>query len=516
MLLGLHKTLTFGQKNVQIVTDGLVLNLDAGDTSSYPGSGTTWYDISGNGNHVTLYNGITYSDGALVGNSTSSAYGRTNNTLNLSSTNKITVFSIFKDPTPLSPRILYEHTGNWNSVNSNYGGFGLSCNTNGTSYVENGLHIQLRGNVGYSGRNTYSPNLSNYQVYTTVYDFSQTVGDNETKNYINGEIVTTTFGSTFNANNTGSFGNDYLYLWSRGGSISFNDGKLARLIIYNRALSSTEIQQNYNALRGRYGIVATGGTIYDEDGFRYHIFTSSGTFAATDGGEVEVLLVAGGGAGARQSASGGGGGAGGVLLLDGVNALTVASSTNYTVTVGTGGVAVNSNGTGANGTDSSFIGGSISETAIGGGGGQGNFQTPGSGGSGGGGQGNNAAFGTGTSGQGSDGGRGSSSGTLAGGGGGGASQAGTAGSSGAGGKGGDGSSIWGSLGGNAPGAYGGGGGGSTTTNAGGGSGGSGGGGGGQGGTTPSTAGSANTGGGGGAGYPPSSGGSGIVIVRYRI
>ena len=44
-----------------IVTDNLVLNLDAGDSNSYSGSGTTWTDLSGEGNHATLVNGPTYS-----------------------------------------------------------------------------------------------------------------------------------------------------------------------------------------------------------------------------------------------------------------------------------------------------------------------------------------------------------------------------------------------------------------------------------------------------------------------
>ena len=45
----------------ELVTDGLVMNLDAGDPRSYPGSGATWTDLSGNGNNGTL-NGPTYSN----------------------------------------------------------------------------------------------------------------------------------------------------------------------------------------------------------------------------------------------------------------------------------------------------------------------------------------------------------------------------------------------------------------------------------------------------------------------
>jgi hypothetical protein len=46
--------------NPRIVTDGLVLALDAGNPKSYPGSGTTWTDLSGNGNNGTLVNGVGY------------------------------------------------------------------------------------------------------------------------------------------------------------------------------------------------------------------------------------------------------------------------------------------------------------------------------------------------------------------------------------------------------------------------------------------------------------------------
>ena len=59
----------------ELVSDGLVLNLDAGDPRSYPSSGTTWTDLSGNGNTGTLTNGPTYSNGnggALVFNGTNS------------------------------------------------------------------------------------------------------------------------------------------------------------------------------------------------------------------------------------------------------------------------------------------------------------------------------------------------------------------------------------------------------------------------------------------------------------
>ena len=54
-----------GPGNIFTITSlgNLVLYLDAGKSQSYPGSGTTWYDLSGNGNNATLYNGPTFTSG---------------------------------------------------------------------------------------------------------------------------------------------------------------------------------------------------------------------------------------------------------------------------------------------------------------------------------------------------------------------------------------------------------------------------------------------------------------------
>ena len=51
-----------------LVTDGLILNLDSTNTSSYPGTGTVWSDLSGEGNHFDLVNGPTFStdDGGTI------------------------------------------------------------------------------------------------------------------------------------------------------------------------------------------------------------------------------------------------------------------------------------------------------------------------------------------------------------------------------------------------------------------------------------------------------------------
>ncbi len=80
-----QRTMFGGQNNYvgpvappSLVTAGLVLNLDAGNAASYPGSGTTWTDLSGRGNHGTLVNSVTYNSanqGYLVFNGNGSYVG---------------------------------------------------------------------------------------------------------------------------------------------------------------------------------------------------------------------------------------------------------------------------------------------------------------------------------------------------------------------------------------------------------------------------------------------------------
>jgi hypothetical protein len=274
---------------------------------------------------------------------------------------------------------------------------------------------------------------------------------------------------------------------------------------------------------------ATGGAIYADSTYWYHVFSSTGTFTPLSSLTADVLVVAGGGSGG--SSGGGGGGAGGVIYFESQS----LTATGYTCTVGGGGARAQAANDGSSGTNSSF--GAL--TAAVGGGGSNSFQITGgaqSGGSGGG----AAAKVTGTTAGGSStqtgtgatafyGNAGGSAATdnatyRASGGGGGAGQAGTNGTSGtlagAGGNGISTYSSWGTatgVGQNISGTYwiaGGGGGGQGPS-----SGGNGGGGAGAYGSGYSN-GMANTGsGGGGQGGNTSndfsgSGGSGVVVIRY--
>jgi hypothetical protein len=265
----------------------------------------------------------------------------------------------------------------------------------------------------------------------------------------------------------------------------------------------------------------TGGTVTTSGDYRYHTFTSSGTFTNTISNlKGDYLIVAGGGGGGFDG--GGGGGAGGLRQ----STFTSLTTGGKTITVGSGGAGAGAYSvTPGDGGDSSALG----VTSTGGGGaarvesGSYSLTAGRSGGSGGGGMANNSTAiggGSGTAGQGNDGGDGVYPASWDGAGGGGAGSAGGNNGSNSGGAGGAGLqySTWGTATSTGDsGYYAGGGGGASEGSSSPGAGGSGGGG--IGGSQPAGQtgenGNTNTGGGGGGGdNPGGSGGSGIVIVRY--
>ena len=284
------------------------------------------------------------------------------------------------------------------------------------------------------------------------------------------------------------------------------------------------------------GSKATGGIVFQDATYYYHVFNSTGTFVpSTALSSVHYLNVAGGGGGGSGRA--GGGGAGGYLTNISGSAVSMVSGTTYTITVGSGGAGGTAGGSGTAGTNTSISGSGFSTiTSTGGGYGGTTGAAGGAGGSGGGGGGNNDGGGSGVGGQGNSGASGlynPSYGRSGGGGGGATTAGGTGNSPGNGGDGGAGSNSCSAF--------------ATATNTGlsgyyagdgaggtaqsgrvGGTGGAGGGG--QGGSdypanqTEARNGIASTGsGGGGSGSGSAtydgiagSGGSGIVIIRYAI
>jgi len=232
-----------GYSTPRIVTNGLVLNLDAGLQSSYNG-GTTWTDLSGLGNNGTLTNGPTYSSangGSIVFNGTSSQYVTLgNNKLQYQDNFTVEAFCRFTN-LPNNPGTLCSAR---HPIVYNY------------DYGYN-LFVQSDGKVALDIWNTSSANGNPISANSVVGSkYFHVVGTKSGKTcslYLNGAFEASanlTTNSVYYATLPyviGGFakcGNDRFYA----------TGNISLVKVYNRALSQTEIQQNFNALRGRYGI----------------------------------------------------------------------------------------------------------------------------------------------------------------------------------------------------------------------------------------------------------------------
>ena len=223
-----------------IVTDGLVLNLDAGFVGSYPTINTTWYDLSGNANNGSLINGPTYSSGSIV-------YDGVDDYSNFTSPNSLLMptFTVCSVVTPITVNnngtvVLTNESARLN-LGISYGG-------------ANGAYFFVTGNNGQGINGTQAS--YNFSFGTNTKYFVTWIVDIPGKKFqfwVNGTQIwssNTDLGTNFNNPNVNSF-----VLASRyGGAASQVNIGISTFQFYNKALSSTEITQNYNALKGRFGL----------------------------------------------------------------------------------------------------------------------------------------------------------------------------------------------------------------------------------------------------------------------
>lgn len=222
----------------RIVTDGLVLLLDAGNIKSYSGSGTTWTDLSGNNNHGTLTNGVGYNSGnkgALSFDGVND-YVDTNLIYNLSSSS--TEFSCgcwFRCGSQPSNNVL---VSNYNNVPTP---FNLYILQNGT--VAGNTRNSSGQSIFVSSNNAY--NDSRYHNFFYIKDLS----DNYYV-YVDGSLQ-----NSGNANLNAIISNNTIWIGTlRLFDQGYYNGNIAQVSIYNKALTASEIRQNYNALKGRFNL----------------------------------------------------------------------------------------------------------------------------------------------------------------------------------------------------------------------------------------------------------------------
>jgi hypothetical protein len=212
------------------VADGLVLYLDPGKYASYPGTGTSWYDLSGSNNHTTIINGGGYAYrnlGQILFDGTND-YANVNNNANILSKSAYTKFAFFTNSTYVvgnniisgdagsahaffmqtANKLYAGHNGNWSTITSN------------TSLV----------------LNTW---------YSAALTFDTTSGF---KLYVNGTLDNT------NGTTTAYTGNDNCLIGAYIAGSNVFAGNMGVVMVYTKALTSSEVLQNHNAFKQRYGL----------------------------------------------------------------------------------------------------------------------------------------------------------------------------------------------------------------------------------------------------------------------
>jgi hypothetical protein len=223
-----------------IVTSGLVLNLDAGNLASYYGAGTTWSDLSGNGRNGTLQGSPSYNaanGGSLVFNGSNQFVSNTLPNLGISGNAAITLSCWF-----------YTSASSFATLLS-YGGGAVAAGDTFSLIVDaNGvISVHFNGGNGtLSSSNVFLPNTWNNFTATKTPGAANTT----TKLYLNGIELTISSSTTITPNfipyvlNVGR--------WVDATYGYFYPGRISQASVYNRALSAAEVSQNYNALKGRY------------------------------------------------------------------------------------------------------------------------------------------------------------------------------------------------------------------------------------------------------------------------
>lgn len=210
--------------NSYIPMTGLVQCLDAANPRSYPGSGTTWYDISGNGHNITLGAGVSFTSG--VGNGVlqfakDSTGTGTNTSLNLASSDNTVISFVRKLANSDSGRTITAINNNWLMAHHD--------DTYGDYYAE-----------GWVNDITTPKSDTIWRMFTATGNISSDTW----ATYANETLLA--------SNSNGSQGPNG---WNLNGQYGqYSTCQIANLLVWNRVLTTTEISQVFNSFRGRFGI----------------------------------------------------------------------------------------------------------------------------------------------------------------------------------------------------------------------------------------------------------------------
>ena len=210
--------------NYSIPTSGLVQCVDAANLRSYPGSGSTWYDITGNQHNIALGAGVTYQSGigrGVLQFAKDSTGTGTNSTLNLTTSNNTVISFVRKLVDGDSGRTITALNNNWLMAHHD--------TTYGDYFAE-----------GWVNDVVSSTSDTVWRMFTATGNISSDTW----ATYANETLLISNSNGTAGPNG-----------WNLNGQYAqYSTCQIANLLVWNRVLTTIEISQVFNAYRGRFGI----------------------------------------------------------------------------------------------------------------------------------------------------------------------------------------------------------------------------------------------------------------------
>ena len=227
-----------------IVTDGLIFNLDAGFTPSYPKNGTTWYDLGGT-NNGTLTNGPTFNSD----NGGSIVFDGVDDYVNCGNQNTLNNMSFQMFVKVLSNNGGYKAFGGAKGTGADYdSGFNIDMQASSTGAFTNcsieGGFLRVGGGTNF---------MTSSVPFGTWSNICFTISPTYIQFYLNGIAQ---YGTARINNTSSTIGMNNLVIGARVYSLpntSIN-ANISTTQIYDRALSVDEVLQNYNVQKGRFGL----------------------------------------------------------------------------------------------------------------------------------------------------------------------------------------------------------------------------------------------------------------------
>jgi len=228
----------------KIITDGLVLCLDAADRKSYSGSGTTWTDRSGNGNHGTLTNGPTFDSS----NGGSIDFDGVDDNVNLGNDSSFDLTSEFSlEVFFFGGSGIDSYGGLLNKAgDGNFGNWGI-FGDGGNDYIRFGYVSTNGGQIEINASSYSDISTGAWVHYLGVFTGTSLYL------YRNGDLVSS--GGVTSSHQTPQTNSYNAAIGRRLANNGYEvDFKVSMARVYNKALTAEEVLQNYNATKGRFGL----------------------------------------------------------------------------------------------------------------------------------------------------------------------------------------------------------------------------------------------------------------------